>query len=187
MTSDIRSRARRLARLLEEQAEIAAQIAEVKAEAKADGYDPALLVKTARLLVMDEEKRRKQLDQHELFDTYLSAVGLVAERAAPETPPLSGFVLGRVSDGGEPEPHVHQEAHLSRSAHSGTDRNQGDAASSATEPTGRQTVGASLGGAYPRDMTAEAPQAATPIRRDEEPEMPAFLRRTRPVASEITA
>lgn len=169
MASDIRSRAERLARLLEEQAEIAAQISELKAEAKSDGYDPALLMKTARLLAMDAEKRRKQLDQHELFDTYLSAVGLVAERVEPETT-------------------VHQEAPLSRSAHSGTDRNQGDAAPPATEPDRRQTVGASLGVvAAPRDMTAEAPQAATPIRRDEEPEMPAFLRRTRPVASEITA
>jgi uncharacterized protein (UPF0335 family) len=167
MSTDIRTRAERLARLLEEQAEIAAQISELKAEAKADGYDPSLLMKTARLMNMDAEKRRKQLDQHELFDTYLSAVGLVAERVEPETP-----------DRMEPQ--------YSPSAHGGTDVEHGETARGVAQAA-RQTVGGSAVASAAGSSTAEVSQAATPIPRDEYPEMPAFLRRTRPVATEITA
>lgn len=163
MTADIRSRAERLARLLEEQAEIAAQISELKAEAKADGYDPALLMKTARLLAMDAEKRRKQLDQHELFDTYLSAVGLVAERVEPadEPAPPSGDLTVTVSVGDK------------------------------TGEIPLSTLNAIVDGSRTeagRAVLATAVAAAKSARiPDEYPEMPAFLRRTRPVATEITA
>jgi len=69
----------RLVRMEDEKAEIAKDIAITKAAAKNDGFDPALIAKTVRLMRMEGEKRKRALEQHDLFDTYLHAAGLIAE------------------------------------------------------------------------------------------------------------
>lgn len=66
----------RIATLEGERAEVATQISEIKAQAKSDGFDPALIAKTVRIMLMEGEKQKKALDQHDLFDSYLNAVGL---------------------------------------------------------------------------------------------------------------
>lgn len=75
----------RLVALENDKAEISAEIKETKDAAKSDGFDAALITKTVRLLRMEEEKRKKALDQHSLFDVYLHANGLLDEKAEEET------------------------------------------------------------------------------------------------------
>ncbi len=77
MNAELRSICERVAKLESERTEISTQVAEVKAAAKSNGFDVALITKTARLINLDEAKRKKALDQHSLFDTYLTAAGLV--------------------------------------------------------------------------------------------------------------
>lgn len=69
----------RLVRLEDDKAEIVKNIAITKAAAKSDGFDPALIVKTVRLMRMEGEKRKKALEQHGQLDLYYHAVGLIAE------------------------------------------------------------------------------------------------------------
>ena len=69
----------RLVRLENDKQEIADEIKETKAAAKSDGFDTALISKTVKLMRMEEEKRKKALEQHDLFDTYLHAVDLLPE------------------------------------------------------------------------------------------------------------
>lgn len=70
----------RLVRLEDDKKEIADEIKETKATAKSDGFDTALIAKTVKLMRLDAEKRKKALDQHDLFDTYIHAVGLLDEK-----------------------------------------------------------------------------------------------------------
>lgn len=67
----------RIARLENEKAELADEIKLAKKSAKDDGFDAGLITKTVRLMRMEQEKRRKELDQMNLFDTYIHAVGLL--------------------------------------------------------------------------------------------------------------
>jgi uncharacterized protein (UPF0335 family) len=104
MNAEIRRLAERIARLEEQRAEIAADIADIKAEAKGQGYDCALLMKCVRLMLKDTDKRKKELEQHELFDTYLSACGLIADRDEQE--PDTARPLFPASDGGRQGNHA---------------------------------------------------------------------------------
>ena len=78
MNKELHALARRYADLEQQRAEIASEISDLKAEAKSQGFDPALLAKVVRVMLMDADKRKKALDQIELFDTYLAGVGLLA-------------------------------------------------------------------------------------------------------------
>lgn len=82
MNAELKALAERIARLEDDKAEIASDIRDLKAEAKAQGYDPTVLAKVVRVMRMEEDKRKKALDQIELFDTYLAGVGLL-----PDEPP----------------------------------------------------------------------------------------------------
>ncbi len=82
ITADIRQRCETIARLEQQRKELAEQIKEHKAAAKDAGYDVPLITKTVSLMLKDTEKQKKALDQHNLFDSYLAAVGLLPE----ETP-----------------------------------------------------------------------------------------------------
>ena len=76
--AELRSLCERIAKLEADRAEIAEQIKEVKTAAKDNGFDVSLIAKTVRLINMEEAKRKKALEQIELFDTYLSAAGLLS-------------------------------------------------------------------------------------------------------------
>jgi uncharacterized protein (UPF0335 family) len=75
--AELRSLCERIAKLEADRAEIAEQIKEVKGAAKDNGFDVALVSKTVRLINMEAAKRKKALEQIELFDSYLSAAGLL--------------------------------------------------------------------------------------------------------------
>lgn len=80
MNREIASYIDRLVSLEKEKARIAEDESDIKKEAKSRGYDPTLIMKCVRLRLKDETKRRKELDQIELFDTYLAAAGLISDR-----------------------------------------------------------------------------------------------------------
>lgn len=90
----------RIVTLEESKAEIDAEIKEAKAKARSDGFDPALITKTVKMLRMDEAKRKKAVEQMELFDVYMSAVGLLWDREEPpkESPEERGERLGRAGE-----------------------------------------------------------------------------------------
>jgi uncharacterized protein (UPF0335 family) len=74
----------RLVRLEDDKTSIANEIKETKATAKSDGFDTALITKTVRLMRLDAEKRKKELDQLDLLDSYVHAVGLLDEKSEDE-------------------------------------------------------------------------------------------------------
>lgn len=69
----------RLVRLENERAELGDEVKDIKKQAKDDGFDPALINKTVRLLRMEREKRKKEIEQMDLLDTYIHAVGILDE------------------------------------------------------------------------------------------------------------
>jgi len=73
---ELKTLCERIARLEEERKTIAADILEVKKEAESAGFDKKLVAKTVRMMGLDETKRRAEMDQHDLFETYLEGVGL---------------------------------------------------------------------------------------------------------------
>lgn len=75
----------RIARLEEQRRDLANDIASIKEQAKDAGFDTALITRTVRLLISTPKKRAEALQQHELFDNYLAATGLLPEleEAAP--------------------------------------------------------------------------------------------------------
>jgi uncharacterized protein (UPF0335 family) len=77
--SALRHICERLVALENDKAEIAEEIKTTKAAAKADGFDAALISKTVRIMRMEKAKQEKALEQHDLFDSYLHATGLIAE------------------------------------------------------------------------------------------------------------
>lgn len=79
----LRTVCERIARLESERKSLAADIAEIKIEAKSQGFDPALIGRTVRIMLLAGAKRQAALDQHELFDGYLGAAGLLPD--VPET------------------------------------------------------------------------------------------------------
>lgn len=106
----------RIARLETERKELAAEVAKIKKQAKEDGYDAGLITKTVAIMLKTGKKQREALEQHELFDTYLNAVGLLsedrivavaAERLKPGDPVvindgIASKVSGTVSFGDRP-------------------------------------------------------------------------------------
>jgi uncharacterized protein (UPF0335 family) len=91
INAEIKSYCERLLHLEQERKALAADIADIKKEAAGKGYDKALINKTVSLMLKDADKRQKALEQHELFDTYLIAAGLLAET---ETAPNVGGPTG---------------------------------------------------------------------------------------------
>lgn len=77
----------------EDRKELASEIAKVKKDAKDSGFDTALIAKTVRIMLLNGRKRKEALDQHELFDTYLSAVGLISGfDDTPAHDPITGEI-----------------------------------------------------------------------------------------------
>ncbi|CAH1678130.1 MAG: DUF2312 domain-containing protein [Cryobacterium sp.] len=90
MSRDLRRYCERLANIERERAELAADAKEIKQEIKSAGFDVTLANKIVRLMLMEDVKRKEALEQIELFDTYLSATGLlrssddeIAEQISP--------------------------------------------------------------------------------------------------------
>jgi uncharacterized protein (UPF0335 family) len=69
----------RVARLESEKRELSAEISQIKKDAQSDGYDPALITRTVRMMLMNDAKRQEALTQHDLFDTYLAACNLIPD------------------------------------------------------------------------------------------------------------
>lgn len=69
----------RVARLETEKRELASEISQIKKDAQSDGYDPALITRTVRMMLMNDAKRQEALTQHDLFDTYLAACNLIPD------------------------------------------------------------------------------------------------------------
>jgi len=91
MNHDLKRYCERLANIERERAELAADAKEIKQEIKSAGFDVTLANKIVRLMLMEDEKRKEALEQIELFDTYLSATGLLhssddesAEQISPQ-------------------------------------------------------------------------------------------------------
>jgi uncharacterized protein (UPF0335 family) len=96
----------RLVSLENDKDEIAAEIKETRAKARSDGFDPGLISKTVKMLRLDAEKRKKAVDQLSLFDTYLSAVGVLSVLDGDgdeETPEQSGERRGKADLPPDPE------------------------------------------------------------------------------------
>jgi uncharacterized protein (UPF0335 family) len=81
MNADLHDICTRIARIETERKELAAEVAAIKKQAKDDGYDAGLITKTVAIMLKSGKKQREALEQHELFDTYLNAVGLLTEAA----------------------------------------------------------------------------------------------------------
>lgn len=172
MSDHLRSFVERIERLEGEIAELNADKSEVYKEAKGFGLDVKALRK---LISIRRQPAHEREEQDAVLTTYMVALGMV--------PDLS-LVRAHVRAREEPETSLCKEPQTSPSAHSGTDENNGETARLAALPVARQTVGGSPVASAAGSSTAEVSQAATPIRRDEYPEMPAFLRRTKPVVAE---
>jgi uncharacterized protein (UPF0335 family) len=78
MNADLHDICTRIARLETERKELAAEVAAIKKDAKEQGYDAGLITKTVAIMLKSGKKQREALDQVELFDTYLNAVGLLS-------------------------------------------------------------------------------------------------------------
>lgn len=74
--TDVKGYAERLSALEDQRDEIASDIADLKKEADSHGIDKKALADTVRILRMDADKRKKRMDQLDLFQEYLGAVGL---------------------------------------------------------------------------------------------------------------
>lgn len=74
--SEVRALAERIAKIDEEISERQSDRKEVLTESKLNGYDPVLVGKVAKLIGMENEKRRKTIDQADLFITYVESAGL---------------------------------------------------------------------------------------------------------------
>ena len=67
----------RIATIERQKKELADEASAIKKDAKAEGFDTSLITKTVRIMNLEAEKQKKALDQHELFDSYLEAAGLL--------------------------------------------------------------------------------------------------------------
>lgn len=81
-TAQLKSFIERIERLEEEKSEIAEQIREVFGEAKGSGFDVKIIRKVLKIRKMEAQER---LEQEELLDLYLSALGMISveEKEAP--------------------------------------------------------------------------------------------------------
>ncbi len=76
----LRSFIERVERLEDEKSVLAADIKEVYAEARSAGFDPKTMRKVIRLRKMEDSDRQ---EEEFLLDTYLSALGMLAQPAEP--------------------------------------------------------------------------------------------------------
>ena len=74
--SEVRAYAERIAKLEMQKDDIASEISAIKLEAKQKEYDALLIGKIAKLLNMENDKRKKALDQIDLFGNYIDEAGL---------------------------------------------------------------------------------------------------------------
>lgn len=74
--SGVKAYAERIARIDEEIAERQSDRKDVLAEAKSSGYDPVLVGKVAKIIGMEAERRKRALNQYDLFGSYLDQAGL---------------------------------------------------------------------------------------------------------------
>lgn len=74
--SEVRAYAERIAVLEAQKDEIASEISDIKLEAKGKGYDALLIGKIAKLLNMENDRRKKALDQIDLFGNYIDESGI---------------------------------------------------------------------------------------------------------------
>ena len=72
----LRSFIERVERLEDEKSVLAADIKEVYAEARSAGFDPKTMRKVVRLRKMEDSDRQ---EEEFLLDTYLSALGMLAQ------------------------------------------------------------------------------------------------------------
>lgn len=75
---NVKNYAERLVALEDSKDEIASDIRDLKSEADAAGVDKKVLADTVRLMRMEVDKRKKRLDQLDLFSSYIAAVGIRA-------------------------------------------------------------------------------------------------------------
>ena len=76
----LRSFIERVERLEDEKSVLAADIKEVYAEARSAGFDPKTMRKVIRLRKMEDSDRQ---EEEFLLDTYLSALGMLAQPVEP--------------------------------------------------------------------------------------------------------
>jgi uncharacterized protein (UPF0335 family) len=76
----LRSFIERVERLEDEKSVLAADIKEVYAEARSAGFDPKTMRKVVRLRKMEDSDRQ---EEEFLLDTYLSALGMLAQPVEP--------------------------------------------------------------------------------------------------------
>lgn len=74
--NEVKALAERIASIDAQIEEFQSDRKDVLAEAKSKGYDAALIGKVAKLIRADAEKRRKTIDQHDLFGSYIDAAGV---------------------------------------------------------------------------------------------------------------
>lgn len=74
--SEVRAYAERIAVLEAQKDEIASEISDIKLEAKGKGYDALLIGKIAKLMNMENDRRKKALDQIDLFGNYIDESGI---------------------------------------------------------------------------------------------------------------
>lgn len=101
INSEVRNICERIARLEIQRKELADEIAQIKKDAANTGYDKALITKTVALMVKPAARRRQVLDQLQVFDSYLVAVGLLPEFIPMGHDPATGEIH-ETKSAGEP-------------------------------------------------------------------------------------
>ena len=74
-SGQLKSFIERIERLEEEKAELGDQIRDVFAEAKGSGFDIKIIRQVLKIRKMETQER---LEQEELFDLYLAALGMIS-------------------------------------------------------------------------------------------------------------
>jgi len=80
-SAHLKSFVERIERLEEEKAEIGEQIREVLAEAKGSGFDIKIIRQILKIRKLETQER---LEQEELLDLYLTALGMNAQPSAED-------------------------------------------------------------------------------------------------------
>jgi uncharacterized protein (UPF0335 family) len=150
----LRSFIERIERLQKEKEAIAADIREVKAEAKGDGFDVGTINAIIKLRKMTAEERA---EQEALLDTYMAALGMLADT------PLGEAARKRLSRQGNPDGGAGTEGHpaaVQDSDDDGTDIEDQPAAGSVAHPLAGKTADEA------RAAGRDAALAGTPVTKN---------------------